>query len=207
MKRRKRNNKYIKHMMVSGACILLLGSTIGTTLAWLRDEREPVQTTFVAGEINLSVSETSTTEYSIIPGIIAGKDPVVTVLPNSESCYLFVRGIETNNDVDGLDGTIIEWEVLEGETEWSPLSGQDSVWYRMVTKEEAENGTTYQILKGNETYPNGYIYVNPDVLRTMTDGINQKKPTLEFIAAAVQSANIPTAAAAFAAIPDGFMNP
>lgn len=204
---KKCKKKTLGYVTVLGICILLLGSTTGLTLAWLRDEGEPVKTTFVAGDIKISLSETTNTEFSILPGIVAGKVPTVTVLPHSEPCYLFIKAIEDNNTFDGLEGPVIYWDVRENPTEWIPVDGYEYLWYRKVTAADAAAGKSYQILEGNNAYPDGYIYVNPDVLRTMTDEINRNKPTLEFMAAAVQSENVPTLDAALQAIPDGFINP
>lgn len=114
------------------AMILLVGSVIGGTIAWLIADTNPVVNTFTYGDINLELEETKTDEdgkpvdedndgvsdtttegnkYKMLPGETYLKDPVVTVLKGNEACWLFVElneqgGVTVTNE----DGSTTTYE-------------------------------------------------------------------------------------------------
>ena len=69
------------------AVVLLIGCAAGGTVAWLVSEPAAIVNTFTIGDIKASLAET-TKDYHIVPGVDIAKDPVATVLKNSEDCYL-----------------------------------------------------------------------------------------------------------------------
>ena len=77
------------------AVVLLIGCAAGGTVAWLVSEPATIVNTFTIGDIKASLAET-TKDYHIVPGVDIDKDPVATVLKNSEDCYLFVKIDEVN---------------------------------------------------------------------------------------------------------------
>lgn len=112
------------------ALVLLVGSVVGGTLAWLITDTEPVVNTFTYGDIDLKLEETqadekgnpvdadedgnpdkTTTgnEYEMTPGEEYLKDPSVTVLAGNEACWLFVKleekGGVTIQNADGSSTT------------------------------------------------------------------------------------------------------
>lgn len=98
------------------AVLLVVGSVTGT-MAYLTSQDEVVNT-FTVGNVNIILDEydydssktdvnensnegrDSKNEYKLIPGKTYPKDPMVTVLPNSESSY--VRMIVTISDLADL---------------------------------------------------------------------------------------------------------
>ena len=98
-----------KSLVLVLALVMLITATVGGTLAWLGDKTETVTNTFSASGIDIKLEEhvydddTNTLKlndqtttvgnanYNMVPGWIIPKDPTVTVLANSEPCYLFVQ--------------------------------------------------------------------------------------------------------------------
>lgn len=105
------------------ALVLVVGSAVYGTLAWLIADTDPVVNTFTYGDINLKLEETETDEkgnpvtddngdpvkttegndYEMLPGEKYLKDPAVTVLAGNEACWLFVK-LEKNGGVTITNG-------------------------------------------------------------------------------------------------------
>ena len=179
------------------AVTLLIGCAIGGTVAWLTDKTTAVVNTFTYGDINITLAETTGNSYKIIPGVNITKDPKVTVNPNSEACYLFVKITEENwPTFTETDGTTkkVSYDIA---TDWKPLEDQAGVYYREVDATTANAGVSYYILKGDTTYPNGVVTVSENLTKNEVNGITTQ-PKLTFTAYAVQKDGFNTAAAAWA---------
>lgn len=98
---RRRRGISTKTLVALLSLVLLLGCSLGGTLAWLSDSTDPVINTFTVGDIKIELTETPG-EYKIVPGVDIAKDPKVTVEANSEACWLFVKIEESANWTDGL---------------------------------------------------------------------------------------------------------
>ena len=182
-----RNGKYAKRgvatktMVLVLAVMLIVGATIGGTIAWLQDTTEKVTNTFTYGDINITLDETTGKEYQMVPGNTIAKDPKVTVEAGSEDCWLFVK-IEESDNLD----TYITYTVAEG---WKALDGFEGVYYR----EEAEAGDEFSVLADDQ------VTVKTTVTKSDMEAIKTAdQPTLVFTAYAVQKANINTATEAWA---------
>lgn len=112
----------IKAVVILLTMCLLVGGTVGGTLAWLVSSSGTVTNTFTVGDISITLQEhpfkvvegkTSTTEldenatpvekietYKVVPGGTQPKDPFVTVKANSEESYLYVS-IQNNMVIGG----------------------------------------------------------------------------------------------------------
>ncbi|MBP3907321.1 MAG: hypothetical protein J6D33_00145, partial [Turicibacter sp.] len=78
----------MKSVMMLFAVTLVIFGAIGSTVAWLITQTEPVKNTFTYGDINITLTETdtgdndnnpNTNSYIMIPGKTIVKDPKVTV--------------------------------------------------------------------------------------------------------------------------------
>ena len=163
------------------ALTLLVAGVVGGTLAWLTDQTAEVKNTFTVGDINISLTET-TTDYKMVPGNTIAKDPTVTVQANSEACWLFVQVTKSEN----LD-TFITDAIAEG---WTEL--QDGVYYREVPASAADQ--TFSVLKGDA------VTVNNTVTKAMLTAKDFANPTLTFKAYAVQKDNVASASDAWAKV-------
>lgn len=116
------------------------------------------------------------------------KDPKVTVKAKSEACWLFVKVEESGTFVADK----VTYQIADG---WTQGDGTipDNVYYREVAAVTAD--TSYYVLKGNDTYPNGVVTVSQDLTKSE---IPTSQPTLTFTAYAVQKDGIADAATAWA---------
>lgn len=104
------------------AVLLVLGCSIGATLAYLTATTNEVTNTFTVGKVSITLQEhkydadknelgtdtvkdtveqagttTPANSYKLIPGKNMPKDPFVTVEANSEKCWLFIAVEEKDN--------------------------------------------------------------------------------------------------------------
>lgn len=185
-----KNGKYAKHRGVASktfalvvVMMLVIGCTIGGTIAWLTAKTDPVVNTFTVGDINITLAET-TTNFKMVPGNTISKDPKVTVLKDSEACWLFVK-IEKSANLDSF----ITYTIADG---WTALSGADGVYYREVNATTQDTG--FDVLASNQ------VTVKDTVTKAMMNELQKDgatQPTLTFTAYAVQKDNIDTAAIAW----------
>lgn len=180
----KRKGVATRTMFMILAVVLIVGISVGGTLAWLTATSGPVVNTFTVGDINITLTET-TTDYKMVPGNTINKDPKVTVKAGSEACWLFVK-IEESTNLDSF----ITYSVDAG---WTALTGVDGVYYREVTATTAD--TEFYVLASNQ------VTVKDTVTKDMMNGLQVQdatQPTLTFTAYAVQKDNVATAADAWA---------
>lgn len=190
--KKKRNNS-TKIVTILLALALLVCCGIGGTVAWLMDSTDAVTNTFTIGDINLTLVETpygtsaegEGNHYPLIPGNTYKKDPKVTVLANSEDCYLFVRMEKIGNPDNYLDFTF-------DRTGWNELKDKTGVYYREVSKSASDQ--SWDLLVADD---NGYtVTVKKNIVKkgssTDTDTIEMPDttPQLVFTAYAVQKANL-----------------
>ena len=207
-----------KTIAILMAVAVLVGATVGGTLAWLTAQTNSVENTFTVGNIDITLTETDVVEddqndnnnkndYHFVPGDILAKDPKVTVTANSEACYLFIKVVEANNSctVNGVTvNPIINWAIRDLDEDataspqekwvaYTPKSGSvagTTYYYRIIDKATAQNGVIYYLLTGDENNENGSVTVSTEVTKEMVTEINAAKPALKFWAAAVQYNNI-----------------
>lgn len=172
------------------ALVLVIGCVAGGTVAWLVATTDTVTNTFTYGNINIDLTETTGTDYKIIPGTNIEKDPKVTVTAGSEACWLFVKVEETGTFVEGK----VTYAVANGWTQGNGTEIPSNVYYREVSAEDANAGVNYYVLAGNATYPNGVITVSADLTK---ENIPAANPTLKITAYAVQKENIADAKTAW----------
>lgn len=98
--------KTIKALVLVLCALLLVASTVFVTMAYLTDTTETVHNTFTVGNVQITLDEAKVTEYGdevvgadrvtkneyrLIPGHTYTKDPTVTVVQNSEDCYVYAK--------------------------------------------------------------------------------------------------------------------
>ena len=176
---RRRRGISTKTLVALLSLVLLLGCSLGGTLAWLSVKTDPVTNTFTVGDIDITLTET-TTEYKIVPGVDIAKDPKVTVKANSEACWLFVKIEESANWPGELTYAVATgWEELEG-----------GVYYREVDAETAKAGHEYPVLEGDK------VTVSENLTKSKLQQLTPN-PTLTFTAYAVQQEGVANAETAW----------
>lgn len=166
------------------ALALVLCCTVATTIAWLTSKTDSVVNTFTFGDINITLTETTGNEYKMIPGNTITKDPTVTVVANSEPCWLFVK-IEKSANFDQF----MTYEIAQG---WTALDGNDGVYYREINT-LSNTDVSFAILLNNQ------VTVKDTVTKEMFNN-SFSEPQLVFTAYAVQKDNIPSATDAWAKV-------
>jgi len=193
MRRSKRSGKCfkIKGLLLSLATVLLVFGLIGTSIAWLVTSTDPIVNVFTYGDIQIKLEETTGNRYKMTPGATLEKDPKITVLADSEDCWLFVKIDESA--VEKLSD-YIDYSIADG---WTALPGVAGVYYREV--ESSDQDVSFGVLADDQ------VTVKGTVTKEMLEKLNNSNyPTLTFTGYAVQrDANIEeidTAAEAWALI-------
>lgn len=188
------------------AVVLLIGGTAGGTLAWLIAKTNPIENTFSAANINITLTETPNadsddegTENDIwvgkmVPGTNIAKDPKVTVAANSEACWLFVKVSETGGAVTIGTTTysfkdFVAYSMAAG---WTAVPNTTDVYYREVDAATAKAGVTYEVINSNQ------VSIPSTVTKAMLDkATGNDAPSLTFTAYAVQKEGFVDASAAW----------
>ena len=184
---------------------LVLSVEVVGTLAWLSDTTETVSNVFTHGDVNIDLEETvdgtltsaadkdvtNDKDFKMVPANKLDKDPKVTVMADSEACYLFIKVEESANLDDYIAYAIAsEWKVLDADK-------YPGVYYREVADTGADQ--EFEILAaGSYTYEEtaynwdkNQVLVKPGVTKQMMEAIKTSgMPTLSFTAYAVQSDNV-----------------
>ena len=198
-----RNKKIIAMLSVFiMLAMVVIGRSVSGTVAWLVSKPESRVSTFTLGDINITLTESDfgSQPIKIIPGIDIKKDPKVTVMANSEACWLFVKVEEMNwPDFKEANGTRkVSYSVNNG---WNAFKDNPGVYFREVNAEDAQKGIDYTVLAGNESCPSGVIKVSQELTKEEINSINSaNQPSLTFTAYAVQRAGIDNEATAWATV-------
>ncbi len=204
-RRRMSNKKFIAilSVFVMLALTMVVGCAVDGTVAWLVSESESSVSTFTLGDININLTgESESQPLKIIPGVGIRRSLKVTVDPNSEACWLFVKVEETNwPDLKETDGTTrkvsYSVDVQDG---WTALNNHPGVYYREVSAEDAKTGVEYDV--------NGVVAVSKELTKAEVNSIaSGTQPQLSFTAYAVQRYSFEDAAKAWEAANPAPANP
>lgn len=177
--------------VLSVVLAMLIG--IAGTLAYLKDSTDPVVNTFTSSDVSITLEEsasewddkdddTRTNSYKMVPGATISKDPKVTVLADSEACYVFVKVVKSGN----FD-TYMEYTMAEG---WTQVPSVSGVYYRQVSASTADQ--PFDVLLNNQvTVKSTVTKANMQLIDGVGDN-DQPAPTLTFTAYAIQSKNLNT---------------
>ena len=117
-----KNTKLRRILLLLACAVLLVSLSVGATLAYLTSTDE-VENTFTVGDVQIKLDEAKVNtetgkapdpedrtpdgnkQVRMVPGRLIDKDPTVTVLKDSEDCYVRVKVIV---DVSGC--TTVKWD-------------------------------------------------------------------------------------------------
>jgi len=194
----------MKLVVILLAVVLMIGCVTGGTLAWLVAKTTPIENTFSAANINITLEETPNADSDdvdtdndiwvgkMVPGTTISKDPKVTVAANSEACWLFVK-VDAENGVDLVSAanadTYVTYAMAEG---WIAVPDTPGVYYREVDADTAKIGMTYDVISGNQ------VSIPKTVTKTMLDSATEANVlSLTFTAYAVQKEGFDNVSAAW----------
>lgn len=108
-----------KRVWILVAAVLLISAcAVGGSLAWLADSAA-ITNTFTTGDIEIKLDEPNYKDPAkVYPGAEIAKDPTVTILANSEACWVLV--CVENNLV--IDDAIVGIPNIH--SDWTPVSVQ-----------------------------------------------------------------------------------
>ncbi len=184
----------MKVVVLLMAAVLLIGCSVGGTLAWLIANSETVTNTFVVGDINIALTETGTdnngvnNNFKVLPGTTQAKDPFVRFTSDSEACWLFVQVQEVNNSTGNDEGEGVATEYITYSVSGWTLLEEDkgiAVYYKKLENVTAKD-TIYYVLDDNEVSYSEYLTKADMDKLDATDGQEAKQPKLIFKAFAVQ---------------------
>ena len=193
-RRRMSNKKFIAilSVFVMLALTMVVGCAVDGTVAWLVSESKSSVSTFTLGDINIGLTDESGSQpLKIIPGVDIKRSLKVTVEPNSEACWLFVK-VEGANwshfpDANGTAKVSYSVDVQDG---WTALNNHPGVYYREVSAEAAQRGDAYDV--------NCNVTVSQMLTKAEVDSIaSGTQPKLSFTAYAVQRDGIDDAVRAW----------
>lgn len=175
MYRSKRSGKCfkVKGLLLSLATVLMVFGLIGSSIAWLMTSTDPIVNVFTYGDIQIKLEETTGDRYKMTPGATLEKDPKITVLADSEDCWLFVKIDESA--VEKLSD-YIDYSIADG---WTALNGVPGVYYREV--DSSDQDVSFGVLADDQ------VTVKGAVTKEMLEKLNSANyPTLTFTGYAVQ---------------------
>ena len=206
-RRRMSNKKFIAilSVFVMLALTMVVGCAVDGTVAWLVSESKSSVSTFTLGDINIELteSESGNQPLKIIPGVDIKRSLKVTVEPNSEACWLFVKVEGTDwpacRDTNGT--AKVSYSVAGGIDGWKVLDNYNypGVYYREVSAKDAETGMEYDV--------NCNVTVSKELTKAEINGIAGTQPQLSFTAYAVQRYGIDDVAEAWKAANPAPANP
>lgn len=145
--------KLLKVLAILLSVAAIVGGTVAATVAYLTAKTNPVQNTFTAGDIDITLAQKNTlTDEKMVPGKTYTIDPVVTVLNGSEKCYLFVK-VDLTESFD----TYLQYTMADGWTEMTvttadkdgdEITEKTGVFYRVVEATTAD--TKFGIIKADK---------------------------------------------------------
>lgn len=184
-----------RSLALAFAAVLIVGSIVGSSLAWLIAAPEPIVNTFTYGDINITLTESasdiddgdqnsSTNKYKMLPGQTIEKDPKVTVRQGSEDMWLFVK-LEKSENFDDFMSFLVN-------SDWVALEGYEGVYFRNISAAEVkDSGIGCEVIKDNTvTVKNS---VTKEMLNALDANGASNYPTLTVYAYAIQQAGFDTA--------------
>ena len=199
---REKKSVSMKLVVLLLAVVLMIGCAAGGTLAWLVAKTTPIENTFTAANINITLTETPNADSDdegtepdiwvgkMVPGTNISKDPKVTVAANSEACWLFVK-VDAENGVDLVADanadSYVTYAMAEG---WTAVPNTTGVYYREVAA--STTNQAYDVISGNQ------VSIPNTVTKAMLDSVTgTNAPSLTFTAYAVQKEGFADASAAW----------
>ena len=194
-RRRMSNKKFIAilSVFVMLALTMVVGCAVDGTIAWLVSESESSVSTFTLGDININLTgESESQPLKIIPGVKIERSLKVTVEPNSEACWLFVKveGMNWPHFPDANGTAKVSYSVAGGTNDWKALDNYPGVYYREVSAGDAQTGAMYDV--------NCNVTVSQMLTKAEVNSIAaETQPKLSFTAYAVQRDGIDDAVRAW----------
>ena len=165
-----------KHTLLAVLAIFsVIATSVGITIAYLVSRSAEVENSFTVGNVSITLTESYSERYLMLPGTDIPKNPTITVDAISDACWLFFK-IQKSSDFDRY----VTYTLREG---WLALPGETDIYYRTV--DNSESDLHFPLLAEDK------VSVKDTVTEEELDALDQK-PYLTFTSYAIQRAEIPT---------------
>lgn len=166
-----RNNK----LLLSFLAVVAVGALgVGSTLAYFTDS-ETATNVVTMGKVDIRLTEPNWSEdgaMDIVPGALIDKDPTVTVLADSEDCYVRVL-VDIETEMDGFDYEGI-WNGLDVDDSWTPVVDENDSTKRYfyynekvdMNGEEKELDSVFKHVAIPSAWGNAYVGQEFDIVIT-----------------------------------------
>ena len=174
-----------KILALALCAVLLVTGTVFVTLAYLQDSTKVLRNTFTSANVKIKLTERELAEngmnvlenrvevqeraYRLIPGKEYTKDPTITVIAGSESCYIFFAMKNTmltaETGVESKENGYISIAQQIANNGWKPLAGgvnDDERSYDIDSKILGAAGVTW----GDDEY---MIYYKNEIIEKIED--------------------------------------
>jgi len=225
--------KNAKKVLLLVLCaVLLVGASVMGTLAYLTSQDDVVNT-FTVGKVEIKLDEApvdddgkktegarvQSNEYHLQPGLTYDKDPMVTVIKNSEDCYVRMF-VTINNSADwdtifakyaGTENALSINSIFDINTGWTykdnyeGKAGNDTrtyeFWYNAKVEKNTAEDTPLTALFTTIAMPD--VLDNDDLALLADDTATEADESFKIyvVAQAIQSAGFADAEEAFGAAP------
>lgn len=178
---------------------LLVGGTVGGTVAWLMDKTASVTNTFTVGDVEISLIEngnaidtdTTINSFKIVPGTTQKKDPTVQVKANSEDSWIFVK-IEESNNIYNLTQKYVNWTVDTSQGAWTEIVDLRESEGNLKTYVYYAEYTSGATLKEYPVLVNKEVSYSSGLTKENLSAANTTPPSLAFTAYAIQKDGLKT---------------
>ena len=195
-------NKLMKALAIVLCVVALVGGSIAGTLAYLSMKTAPVNNTFTAGDVAITLTPTGITVKQMVPGQEIEANHTVTVAANSVNCYVFLK-IEENiqavtpvadpesgepvaEETPLVFSNYLTYAKAEG---WTLVPGETNVYYRTYTSSNAD--VVYDVFDGD-------IVANSACTKEQYNLLNNRSLGITLTAYAIQSLGFADAKTAWA---------
>lgn len=149
MTKKTRRAKARRALLALSLVLVTMMVAVGGTIAWLTAESGTVTNTFSPSGIDITLVETTTNQFDLIPGYSYAKDPTVTVEGGSEACWLFVEMTVSDELAD-----ILTYDTILDETPWTLVAGPTTASGKTtnvyaIEVPKSETDTAYELLKNS----------------------------------------------------------
>lgn len=187
------------------AVVLIIGCTIGGTLAWLSAQSGTVKNTFTVGDINITLQEhelkadgtldttkevTENKNYKVVPGGKQPKDPFVTVEAKSENCYVYVN-VVNNLTIDSA--VVVAYNINATTTDWEQVATKTNTDGTISTLYRYKAVVAYSETADQDLPVFTEVSYSENILKDVSDDVLKigqlEGKTIELTAYAHQSAN------------------
>jgi len=185
-----------KIIAIAAAVAILAVAIVGGTLAWLTST-DTVTNTFTVGNVQIKLDETAVdangkatsgarvkaNTFHIIPGDVVDKDPTVTVLANSEPCYVYVYidnqlGSHATLNIDTTDWVAVDATSKAGLYQYKSIvtlsttnTELPDVFTTVTIEGDTLDNTTLAGLAGKTVVVKAYAVQSDNVTDAQADGL------------------------------------